>query len=53
VTLIDEGQFVLVERVLAHSEAQRIQRGVARVVALDDGLEAKLADEVHVHVPRS
>src|SRR5271165_2368635 len=52
-TLIDEGQFVLVKRVLAHSEAQRVERGVARVVALDDRLKAKLAHELEIHRLRS
>ncbi len=44
--LIDEGQFVLVDRILTHPEAQGVKRRVAFVVTLDDGLEAQLAHEV-------
>src|SRR5277367_4971383 len=33
---VDIGQFVLVDRVLAHAEAERIERAVANIVAVDD-----------------
>ena len=45
-TLVDVGEFVLVERILAHAETERVERAVAEVVTLEDRRESQVADVV-------
>src|SRR3979411_775150 len=48
-TFIAVGEFILVERIVAHAQPERVKRRVAPVIRLVDWLEAARDDMLKIH----